>query len=322
MRTRYLAGLMAVGLSVLAQAEPLVGPSVGNADVLATEGAQLYNKRKYAQAAEGLLRATRANPAQLSSYLLLARSYLGAKQVRQACLAYKAYLKAAPDSTDRLKAAGEQQLCEKQLRRATKQPPDLSQQFTEEKAAFFKALEQGLLLGAGSAGETLRTLVKQGYLGVDLGDMATKLSQAAVVQAEALFKKSTSKEGLSAQALQQAPALYQLAQDTGSPAPTAPGRAAFMDGLGLLKTSDYPRAEERFADASKREPQMADYKYYRAIALYRQGKSQGAVQVMETELPDDPRTGILRAAIALDGSAELGATELERVLFSRRFDSR
>lgn len=164
--------------------------------------------------------------------------------------------------------------------------------------------------------------MKQGYLGVDLADMANKLSQTAVAQAEALFKRSMNHEAVSGEALKNAPALYQLATDTGAPPPSAPGRAAFLDGLGALKARDFARAEHRFSDAAKAEPQVSEYHYYRAIALYRAGKGQSALQVLETELPTDSRTAVLRTAVSLEASPEQGATELERALFAKRFEGR
>src|SRR4051794_12567758 len=113
-----LATLLGVlGLSAAAPAEPLIGPAVGNPDLLATDGARLYNKKQYAKAAETVQKAVRADPSRVATYLLLARSYLGAKDFRRSCTAYKAYLKAAPASSDSRKAQSELEGCEKKLRR-------------------------------------------------------------------------------------------------------------------------------------------------------------------------------------------------------------
>ena len=46
----------------VALAEVLVGPGVGNADALISEGSRLYNKKQYAKAAEQYLKASRVAP--------------------------------------------------------------------------------------------------------------------------------------------------------------------------------------------------------------------------------------------------------------------
>src|SRR5258707_12849319 len=107
----------AVVFSGAAVAEPLVGPSVGNADVLISEGNRLYSTKKYAKAASKFLAATRANPSATQPYLVLARSYMGAKQVPAACNAFRAYLTAAPDAADRAKAQRELPNCEGGVKR-------------------------------------------------------------------------------------------------------------------------------------------------------------------------------------------------------------
>ena len=60
-------------------AQPLVGPSVGNADLLMAEGSRLYNTRQYEEAAESFLKATRVRPETLGAYLGLARARFGAR---------------------------------------------------------------------------------------------------------------------------------------------------------------------------------------------------------------------------------------------------
>src|SRR5262249_18697987 len=100
----------------LAAADPLVGPAVGNADVLISEGTRLYNSRQYGKAAEYFLKATRADPARVNAYLSLARSAMSAKQIKSACEAYQAFLKSADQSPTRAKAQEEAELCARQLR--------------------------------------------------------------------------------------------------------------------------------------------------------------------------------------------------------------
>ncbi|MFP2930520.1 hypothetical protein ACLESO_36040, partial [Pyxidicoccus sp. 3LG] len=47
------------------------------------------------------------------------------------------------------------------------------------------------------------------------------------------------------------------------------------------------------------------------------GDLNGALAAMETDLPDDSRTDVLRAEVARKKSPEAGARELERILFQR-----
>src|SRR5262249_20949585 len=151
--------------STSAQAQPLVGPLIGNADTFIAEGTKQYNQKQYAKAVDNFTKATRANPALLPPYLQLARSHLAAKQVMRACYVYRMYLKAAPDNADRKKAQAESDQCERQLKTAKNQPPDLSPKYVETRASFFAALDRSQLLGADSAFESLKVLVKDGFMG-------------------------------------------------------------------------------------------------------------------------------------------------------------
>jgi hypothetical protein len=44
-----------------------------------------------------------------------------------------------------------------------------------------------------------------------------------------------------------------------------------------------------------------------------------AVRALESELPDDPRTAVLRLAMSLETGPDDAAAALERFLFERRF---
>ncbi|MFP2933365.1 tetratricopeptide repeat protein, partial [Pyxidicoccus sp. 3LG] len=213
-------------MSGLALAEPLVGPSVGNAEALVAEGTRLYNKRRYADASGLFLKATRANPTLLPAYLGLARSRMGAKEVHGACTAYKAYVRSAPDIQDRTKAQRELDLCERQLKAARKKknkvPPDLTARHVELKAGFFAALGEQQLVGPDSAGEMLRTLVTEGYLGTDLAEMGNRLSAACRTSLEDLHARALAGESLPAERLRDVRAVSELARGH---------RRSFRDGL-------------------------------------------------------------------------------------------
>lgn len=320
MRSRTAARVLALCLlAPIARAEPLVGPSVGNADVFISEGNHLYNQKKYAKAASVFLKATRANPAAIQAYLGLARSNLGAKQTQTACNAYRAYLKASPESAERIKAQGELQLCERKLRARRKKKADPYPAFVETKALFFSALEEKALLGSGSASAALRSLVQGGYVGADLAEIGGKLNAAATAAAEDVYKRAMAKERLTVEALRQGKQLFQLAVDTG-PAPANFGsHSSFLEGLADFQSREPKKAEMLFAEASLAEPGVAEYKFYRAIALYRSGDKSGALHALETDLPQDPRTTVLREALSLANSPQSAAVDLEQILFSKRF---
>lgn len=305
-----------------AGAEPLVGPSVGNADALVAEGTKLYNKRRYADASRVFLQATRANAALLPAYLGLGRARMGAKETAGACAAYRAWLKSAPDIQERPKAKGELDLCERQLKALRKKkkaqvPADLTARHVELKSDFFEALEAGTLTGDGSAGEKLRTLVTEGYLGTDLAEMGTRLSAASRAAAEDVHQRALRGEAVETERLRAGRELLDLAKDTGEAAPQAPAQGLFLDGLASLQGGDSKGAEGLFAKAAVAAPGVTEYRVWRAAALQRAGDLRGALSVMETELPEDPRTDLLRAAVAQRASKEDGARELERLLFQR-----
>ena len=319
MRSRFALAASGLVLSATVLAQPLVGPSVGNADVLLSEGSKLYNQKQPAKAADAFLKATRANPAAVQAYLQLARSHLAAKQLTRACYEYRAYLKAAAETPERKKAQGESELCDRQLKGAKGQPPDPAPGYVEQRAAFFAALEKKSLLGPASASETLRALVKDGFVGVELGDMAAKLQAAAVETADGVHKRALAREPVTADELKTARPLYQLAADVGLAPADQGAKSAFLDGLSSFQGGDYKQAEAQFADAAKAEPASKEYKYYRAMALFRGGDRRAALSAMEADLPDDPRTAVLRVALALGDSPETGAAELEKLLFTKRY---
>ncbi|NTX01630.1 tetratricopeptide repeat protein [Myxococcus sp. CA040A] len=306
-----------------ASAAPLVGPSVGNADALVAEGTKLYNKRKYAEASRVFLQATRANPSLLPAYLGLGRARMGAKETAGACAAYRAWLKSAPDIQERPKAKGELELCERQLKAARKKkkkgpvPADMTARHVELKADFFEALEAGTLAGPAGAGEQLRTLVTADYLGVDLAEMGTRLSTASRASAEDVHQRALKGEALTTEQLRTGRELLDWAKDSGEAAPQAPAQGLFLEGLVALQGNDSKSAEGLFAKAASAAPGVTEYRVWRAAALQRAGDLRGALAVMEAELPEDPRTDLLRAAVAQRTSKEDGARELERLLFQR-----
>ncbi|WP_342374618.1 hypothetical protein NVS55_25090 [Myxococcus stipitatus] len=319
--SRRLLLTCVVMLSGVALAEPLVGPSVGNADALVAEATKLYNKRQYAESSRLFLRATRANPALLPAYLGLGRARIGAKETAGACAAYRAWLKSAPDIQERPKAQGELELCERQLKAARKKkgpvPADSTARHVEMKAAFFEALEAGRLTETGGAGEGLRTLIAEGYLGVDLAEMATRLSTASRTGAEDVHRRALTGEALATEQLSTARALLDWARDTGEPVPQSSAKGQFLEGLVALQGGDARGAEGLFAKAATEAPGVAEYRVWRAAALQRAGDLRGALTVMEADLAEDPRTDLLRAAVAQQTSAEDGARELEQLLFQR-----
>lgn len=311
--------VIAVLLSSIVSAEPLVGAGVGNADALISEASRLYNKKQHAKAVDLYLKATRVSPTTLATYLQLARSSVLAKQIQRGCYAYRVYLKASPDTPERKKASAESDQCERQLKNAKGQPPDLSQKYVETRAAFFAQLDKGVVLGPTGASEELRTLVKDGFLGIELADMAQKLGSAAVAEAEGIHKRALANEKLPSEQLRSARPLFQIAADCGVIAGNSGGVTAFLDGLAEFTEKDFKRATQLFGEAAKLDPANKEYAFYRGLSLYQAGDKLAALKALETDLKDDPRTAVLRTALALGNSPEVGASELERLLFTTRF---
>lgn len=319
MASKLLVALLLCASGVLAADTALVGPGVGNADSLISEATKLYNQKKFAKAAELFLSANRANPATLPTYLQLARSLLAAKQVQRGCYVYRVYLKAAPESPDRKKAQAESDQCERQLKTTKGQPADLSQKYVETRASFYAALDKGEVVGPEAAAAQLATLVKDGYLGPDLGDMATKLGATAVAKADEIHKAALANEKMSLERLRAARPLYQVAADVGASPLDLRARTAFLDGLASLQERDFKKAEALFTEAAHADPSNKEYVFYQGLALVQSGDRAGALKVLDTELKDDPRTRVLRAALALGNSPDDGAAELERLLFTTRY---
>jgi tetratricopeptide (TPR) repeat protein len=299
--------------------EGLLGPSVGNADTFMSEGTKLYNQQKYAKAAENFLKATRANPALLPGYLQLARASIADKKIQRACYAYRVFLKNVPESPDRKKAQAESDQCERQLATAKGQPPDLSQKYVETRAAFFGALDQQQFLTTGGAADSLKLLIREGYLGPDLGDMGAKLGTSAVAAAEEIHKRALGLEKLPSDALRSARPLYQLASDVATAPADAAARMAFLDGVAALQDKDTRKADVLFTEAQKADASNKEYAFYRALALYNGSRKDEALKVLDADLKDDPRTATLRTALAISAGATEGAAALEKLLFSTRY---
>ncbi|MEW5741458.1 MAG: hypothetical protein AB1938_21230 [Myxococcota bacterium] len=318
MASRLLFAVAVLGASV-ANAEPLVGPGVGSADTLVSEASKLFNRKQYQKAADLFLKATRADPSQVNTYLQLARAQTLARQLQPGCYAYRVYLKSVPDSPDRKKAVAESDQCERQLKSLKKPPPDPGPRYVETRAAFFAALDENRIVGAGGAAESFTALVKEGFLGPELGEMAQKLGAAASSAAELVHKRALSGEKLPPETLRNARPLFQLAQDVGAPVTDAKGRMAFLDGIADLHEKAYKKAEAHFTDAARADPSNKEYVFYKGLALFQAGERPQALKVLETELKDDPRTAVLRVAISLSQSPDSGAAELEKLLFTARF---
>jgi tetratricopeptide (TPR) repeat protein len=319
MATERAVGVVVLALALAASAEPLVGPGVGNSDTLVAEGSKLFNRKDYAGATSNLLKATRASPATLATYLQLARASLFDKQLTRACYAYRVYLKASPDTPERKKAAAESDQCERQLKGAKGQPADPTPRYVELRATFFATLEKGELVGVTGAAQALRQLVQEGFLGPELGEMAQKLGAAVVAQADGIFKKVMALERVPTQDLRAGRPLLEVAAEVGASLPDVKARMAFFDGLAELADRSFAKAEPAFAEAARADPSNKEYVFYRALALFQGGERFAALKALEADLKDDPRTHVLRVTVALGHSPENGAAELEKLLFTTRF---
>jgi len=308
---------LAVVVSSAAAASPLVGAGVGNADALLADGTRLYNEKSYAAASEAVLKATRANPKLLPAYLQLARSRLAEQKLPQACYAYRAFLRAEPTAGDREKAESELQLCERQLEAdaAAKRNKDFSAAFAEPKARFFSALDKGDLPAASDA---LSMLVNGEYLGVDLADMAAKLGGAASASADQAYRSALRGELRDAAAVKAGLRVTEIASDVGSPPANGEAKAAFLAGVGALLEGRPKDAEQAFAKAGKGDGSGPSPVLWRARALAQVDRRK-ALQLLSSELPNDPRTGAAKVAASLPDAPAQAASDLEKLLFDQKF---
>jgi hypothetical protein len=237
----------------------------------------------------------------------------------RACYVYRVYLKAAPDNPERKKAQAESDQCERQLKTAKNQPADMSQKYVDTRAAYFGALEKRDILGPSGAADYLRTLVADGFLGPELGEMASKLGQAAVSMADEIHNRALKGERTTVDQLRTARPLYGVASEVGASPADASARMAFLDGLAFLAEKEHGKAETLFTEASKLDTANKEYVFYRGLSLFQAGKKADALLVWQTELKDDPRTQVLAVALAAENSPESGASELEKLLFNARW---
>ncbi len=299
--------------------EVLVGPQVGNADTFTAEGSKLFNKKQYAKAADQFLKATRSNPGAIGTYVQLARALMLAKQTQRACYAYRVYLNNVAEGAERKKAAAESDQCERQLKLLRNPPVDESKEFVDLRAAFFTALDARQFFATNSASESLRTLIRSGFLGPELADMASKLGNAASTEADSIHDRALRGEKLSPEVLRSARPLYQLAFEFGTAGSgDSRGRVAFLDGLAEFNDKAWKKAEAHFVDAAKRDPNNKEYIFYRALTLLQAGERQKALKTLEAELKDDARTAVLRVSTSINDSPDAGALELEAMLFNTR----
>jgi len=314
-------GLVSSGAAA-GTAGPKVGPSVGDAQALVREARELFancrqqKRRKcegYTQAAAKLLDATRAEPRTPALYLSLARSRREAGQEAGACYAYDVFLAAAPPEDPEVEKVRFE-------RHACGTPRTAS--FDAGKARFWKALALKRLSGPGSAGAELSQLLDAGYLGPDLAELADKLSEAALEGAEAAFQAALG--GARGQdALRRGVELYGLGRDTHlSPLPDAQeAHAAFLGGLLALSEPGRPdrerqaRAEKLLSTAVAHAPELLEARRLRGLLRARAEDFGGALEDFQAALPEDSRTALLRATVALPDHPEEAATQLEAVLF-------
>jgi len=189
------------------------------------------------------------------------------------------------------------------------------------KAAFFGALDRKQLTGPDSASVQLQSLLAAEYAAPDLGEMAAKLAGAAEAEAEGVYQAALRREKQTPEVLQGAAALYQLALDHGAPPALQASRGAFLKGAALLADDKPAEAEPLFAEAARLDSSNTEARFRRGLAKYLAGDREGALTVLEAELPGDPRTAVLRLAQALETNPKTAAQEIERYLFDRRFGS-
>ena len=305
-----------------ARAAPLLGPAVGDVEQLLAEGRKLEARRKYADAAKAFLSAARAAPGEASAYLALGRSSLKARKVPEACHALRTFLRVAPGHEARPAAERELAACENQERAGRHVQIESREEVLRNQSLFAAALEAGRL---DEAGASLRALVEAGLLGPELGEMARRLTAAALQRGEEIHGRALARERLDEATLRAAMGHYEIAATFAVDVSTWAGRRAFLEGVIELQNAargDEARwqgANDRCTAATAAAPTMAEYAWFRALALWRSGDRNAAVDALERDLPGDPRTALLRATTAVEAGGYRGAAEVERLLFTTRY---
>lgn len=320
MRTLFTLVLVALPSVALAAPSPtaLVGPGVGSVELLVTQGLKDYNAGNYPAARDDFLKSLRASPDNAPVYLSLARSYLQTKQIALACWTYRVFLKASPNTPDREKAQAELENCQRQQAALSPVPADPGLAFVDQRATFEQTVNAGNLLGPGSASATLRQMLVDGYAAPDLAKMAQELRAAAETQANATYQKAVAHQPQEPAALRQGSELFQLALDVGATDAAYPPRAQFTSALADLQEHKWAEAEKGFSQ-SLGAGDDKESKFYAAVAAYRSGAHARALQMLERDLPDDPRTQLLRVDSEIAQDPKRGAQQLEQLLFERSF---
>lgn len=313
-RAAVLAALLCAAAP--AAAEPLLGPAVGDPARLLEEGRKLHARRRFADAAEVLLRASRAAPDQAPAHLALARSQLRAGRIAEACHAFRTFLLVGAAHEERAAAEKELAACEAQERARKLVPIESREEVLRNRSRFAAALEAGALDEAGAA---LRGLLDAGLLGPGPGEMAQRLVAAALQQGEGIHARALAREPLDEQAIRTAIGHYELVATFAVDTSTWAGRRAFLEGVIAMQSGAWPIAVERFGAAMEAAPTQTEYAFFRALALWRGGDRAGAVAALRRDLPADPHTALIEAVTAVEAGGFRGAAEVERLLFATRY---
>ena len=231
---------------------------MGNADTLVSEGSKLFNRKDYAEGLGELPQGHPRQPGRRSTPTCSSRApRLLAKELSRACYAYRVYLKVAPETPERKKASAESDQCERQLktREAPAAGPD-AEAYVELRATFFAALDKGELLGARRRARRCGTLVQDGFLGPELGEMAPKLG-AAVVAAGRRHLQAGHGAGARAPGgpARRAARCYEVAPEVGASPPDTQGPHGLPRRPAPSSPSaGFEKAEPRFAEAAKADP--------------------------------------------------------------------
>jgi tetratricopeptide (TPR) repeat protein len=317
MRSRFIAILLLASTAAVADAA-MVGPGVGNPELLLSQGNKAYNAKEFDKAHEAYLKATRANPALPGPYLALARSLLRSNHRALSCYTYRLFLKISPDTGDRQKAQAELELCEKQLA-ANPESVDPVAKFAALKGAVLQALDKGVVVGTpDSVKETLTALLAAEYSAPDLAEIANKARTLAEQQAATAFA-AAAKPGAAAADLRAGAEAYHFAAEVGSEEGPAQSHALYLGGCADLLEGKYDTAIEAFRKANSISP-LPEARFRHGVALWKKGDHTGAVKLLEKEMKGDPRTSLIALAQALSSSDhKAGAEALENFLFEERF---
>ncbi len=244
MASRLIILLLLAALPAQAT-EPMVGPAVGNADTLVSEGSKLFNRSSTPRPPSSSSRRrapTRPTWAPTCSWRAPTCS---PSSCSRACYAYRVYLKAVarhPRPQEGLRR--ERPVRAAAQGRAQRSPTIRRRGYVDSAPPSSPRSTRRSCWGPGAASETLRAPGEAtASSGPSWATWPRSWAPRPSPRPTPCTSARSTSEPLTAEELRSARPLYQVASDVGTSPPDAKARIAFLDGLAALTERDFQKAE-------------------------------------------------------------------------------